>query len=252
VQVVEVVMRWILVVVGVGCVVGCGPSAASASSDGAGWTEPDTGVTVLDSDVLSEDQHEAVIAQGLTVAQVDGHDDLWSRAQRQSLTWCVDAKGFGAATDDVLAAMSKATGDWEAVANVKFVHVPAEDLRCSRSNAKVLFDVRGVSGRPYLARSFFPSSPRASREVLIDGSAVPPGKPLTLAGVLRHELGHVLGLRHEHTRDPANPCYEDANWRAVTAYDVRSVMHYPQCAGVGGRDLTLTPLDKQGIATLYP
>jgi hypothetical protein len=115
-----------------------------------------------------------------------------------------------------------------------------------------MFNVRGVSGRPYLARSFFPSSPRASREVLIDSTSLPPPRPLTLPGVLRHELGHVLGLRHEHTRLRSNRCYEDANWRAVTPYDVRSVMHYPQCAGVEGRDLTLTALDQQGIRLLYP
>jgi hypothetical protein len=132
-------------------------------------------VTVVDSDVLVDDPHETAISQGLTVAQVDGHDDLWSRTQRQALTYCMDAKGFGAAAAEVQAAMTKASGDWEAVANVKFVHLPAEDQRCSRSNARVLFDVRGLSGRPYLARSFFPSSARASREVLIDGTALPPG-----------------------------------------------------------------------------
>jgi hypothetical protein len=50
----------------------------------------------------------------------------------------------------------------------------------------------------------------------------------------------------------SNPCYEDASWRGVTPYDQRSVMHYPQCAGVTGKDLTLTALDRTGIGLLYP
>jgi hypothetical protein len=75
----------------------------------------------------------------------------------------------------------------------------------------------------------------------------------TLTGVLRHELGHVLGFRHEHTRSTASGCYEDGNWRALTStYDRYSVMHYPQCNGLQTGDLVLTSLDKSGARSLYP
>jgi len=49
---------------------------------------------------------------------------------------------------------------------------------------------------------------------------------VTSQGVFRHELGHVLGLRHEHIRAPGTFCTEDSSWRGVTAYDSASVMHY--------------------------
>ena len=76
--------------------------------------------------------------------------------------------------------------------------------------------------------------------------------PWTLTGVLRHELGHTLGFRHEHTRPESGTCFEDNNWRALTAYDSSSVMHYPQCNGTQNGDLVLTNLDKTGAHALYP
>ena len=70
--------------------------------------------------------------------------------------------------------------------------------------------------------------------------------------MLRHELGHTIGFRHEHTRLTSTGCYEDAAWRALTSYDASSVMHYPQCNGTQTGDLVLTSLDKSGARSLYP
>jgi hypothetical protein len=229
---------------------GCGEGLAPDEA----WTEPDTGLAVVDGDVLAggEAGAAASLAQPLTVARTGGRDDLWAAARRQALTYCIDVKGFGRWAGTVQAAMEEATADWERSGHVHFVHLAAEDARCTAGNSRVVFDVRRVSKRPYLARSFFPSSPRSAREVLIDDSTLPAPRPLTLGGVLKHELGHVLGLRHEHTRKTSNPCYEDAQWRAVTSYDATSVMHYPQCLGVTGRDLALSALDRKGVGLLYP
>jgi hypothetical protein len=68
---------------------------------------------------------------------------------------------------------------------------------------------------------------------------------------MRHEMGHTIGFRHEHTRPNAGVCFEDNNWRALTSYDAASVMHYPQCNGSNTGDLVLTNLDRQGEQVLY-
>ena len=114
--------------------------------------------------------------------------------------------------------------------------MPAQDATCNAQNTNVVFDVNPVNANgQYLARSFFPNSPRAERNVLIDNTAFQPGGTgsVPLANILGHELGHTLGFRHEHIRPEANAtqCVEDNQFRGLTTYDSASVMHYPQCNG---------------------
>ena len=70
--------------------------------------------------------------------------------------------------------------------------------------------------------------------------------------MLRHELGHTIGFRHEHTRPESGTCFEDNNWRPLTGYDSKSVMHYPQCNGTQDGDLSLTATERAGANSVYP
>src|SRR5690606_31122844 len=94
--------------------------------------------------------------------------------------------------------------------------------------------------------------PRQNRNVMIDSTAFNLQGQITLANVLAHELGHVLGFRHEHTRPEAGAteCYEDNQFRPLTTYDSASVMHYPQCNGTS-TTLAFTQRDQQGVASVY-
>jgi hypothetical protein len=186
---------------------------------------------------------------GLSVNTIGGHDDRWNDQQKLELTYCV-SNNFGSNKAAIVSALADAAQGWTDRANVKFVYVPAEDARCTTSNTTVLFDVRQVSGQPYLARSFFPSSSRPERELLVDTSSLVPTLTWPLDHILGHELGHVLGFRHEHTRPEAGTCFEDNNWRALTPYDSASIMHYPQCNG-SSQDLNWTASDARGAAMIY-
>lgn len=220
------------------------------------YKEPD-GVWIADGDTpfetmeaLREFYQQSVLQGDLAIMTSGGSDVKWSDSQKLDITYCVSTS-FGARYDEVVSAMASATGAWEAAANVKYVHLSQYDGSCSGNTSAVVFDVRPVNSGQYLARAFFPNTSRKNRNVLVDSSAFNYGNSPSVTGVLRHELGHTLGFRHEHTRPEAGTCFEDNNWRALTPYDSDSVMHYPQCNGTGNWSLTLTNYDKSGAASVY-
>ncbi len=241
-------------------------AGAQASRNALSWNEfltkvyrePATGIWIVDGDTpldsdkkLAEFYQDEVRGQKLIINQTNGVDTRWTDAQKLQLTYCI-SKTFGTRQAAVIQAMATATSAWMGAANVKFAYVAAQDAACTASNAQVLFDVNpvNVSGQ-YLARSFFPGQGRSTRNILIDNSTPDPNSGVQLAAVLRHELGHTLGFRHEHTRPEAGACFEDNSWRALTPYDSASVMHYPQCNGTGGWNLVLTSKDVQGAQSVY-
>jgi hypothetical protein len=230
------------------------------------FQDPETGVFVTDGDTPFENEAtlrtyweenlsgstQAVTRQSLAILTSRGADVKWSATAARNITYCVSRSSFGARYDQVVQAMASAANAWSAVANVRFVHVPSADSNCTRSTTSVVFNVRQVTSGRFLASAFFPNFSRSSREVLIDRTSFTARPPITVTGVLRHELGHTLGFRHEHTRPQAGTCFEDNNWRALTSYDPGSVMHYPQCNGTGDFSLQLTRLDAQGARSAYP
>jgi len=220
--------------------------------------EPEYGVYVANGDEAFEGEaqlrefYEASIKPGaLAIYRTGGADVKWNASQAVNLTYCVSTK-FGSNYSAVVNAMTSAAGAWEAAARVNFIHLSQFDGDCTARQNGVLFDVNPVNSQQYLARAFFPNSSRRSRNVLIANSSFGNIKPWSLTGVLRHELGHTIGFRHEHTRPEAGTCFEDNQWRALTPYDSSSVMHYPQCNGTNNGDLVLTSLDKSGAASAYP
>lgn len=186
---------------------------------------------------------------GLVVNTVYGRDDKWSASQVTNLTYCVSTR-FGGDHSRMVTAMASGAGQWEGASSaIDFVHVPSQDSSCSTRNNSVVFSVEPTNTSQYIARAFFPSSPKRSRNVLVDDSIWTSGS-WSPSNIVAHELGHVLGFRHEHTRPEAGTCFEDNNWRPLTAYDRASIMHYPQCNG-SSSDLSMTETDRAGARALY-
>jgi hypothetical protein len=148
-----------------------------------------------------------------------------------------------------------ATEEWMETCGVEFRHDAQQDEDpASRSSAPSVFHVRYLdAGGRFIAAAFFPNQPPERRAVLIDPSFYSENLGFDRIGVLRHELGHTLGFRHEHIRSGAPPnCPKESltGTIVVTDYDPRSVMHY-FCGGVGSRELAITEVDRAGARQIY-
>lgn len=232
------------------------------------YCEPDTGVCIVEGDLPISGGVEALRAYfdskytapgGLTVFRENEVDKLWNRLERGQLTYCVSSTEFTAADhQELVAELAAATAEWEQVAYVDYRHVPEEDARCAVGNSRVRFPViNAPADAPYIARAFFPhyagldTAIRMNLSGLADLTTRYP--EASLRGVLRHELGHTLGFRHEHIRpENTSACDESEGFRTITTYDRRSTMHYPFCDGEGDWSLQITELDAIGAAFFYP
>jgi serralysin len=257
-------------IVGALVVAGCG--AAGGDADGLARFRaslvPTQGGYVFEGDLFVpedrvEEFYRAEVAaadgvgtarQAAILAQYNGHDDINTSGLQYNLTYCVaritfTTPGFSQAMHDmVVAAINTAAAQWEQTANVNFIHVPSEDTNCTSANTNVWFNIRPspVASPDYAILAFFPHSSRADREILVAAEG-------TSSATWLHELGHVLGFRHEHIRPEApGACEPTATWRPLTPYDNRSVMHYHsgECAGPAST-YSITRLDRLAAQRIY-
>ena len=190
---------------------------------------------------------------GLIAGTKDGKIVRWKPGAKLTYRVARDSFGGNAAhyklvVDSVLAA----TKEWEMTCGVDFEHRAALDTKPGVGPEGLLFVVKefNASGK-FIASSFFPSDPPERRVLLIDPSYYTTS--FDKIGVLRHELGHILGFRHEHIRNEAPPvCPNEPLWdtQVLTAYDPTSVMHY-FCGGVGTNALKISSLDRKGAQQVY-
>jgi hypothetical protein len=175
--------------------------------------------------------------------------------EKYTLTYSIIKSSFSDVNEynTVKENMLKATRDWENTCNVKFFYDKSKDKDKIFSPPNDLtFIVAGYDADgKFIASSFFPYDPLEKRRILIDPSYFLTNFDKT--GVLRHELGHVIGFRHEHIRPEAPLVCDDEILEGtinLTDYDPQSVMHY-FCGGVGNHDLLITDVDCRGAQHVY-
>jgi hypothetical protein len=188
----------------------------------------------------------------LKVMVENGAPVFWPPENR-SLTYAIDRRSFASQADydTIVTNMSAAAAAW--------VNICPNECRL-RMDHRAEFDDDPKLGvvtfivtyspneTRFIAVSFFPNDPIYKRYLIIAPSYFT--TPFDKVGVLRHEIGHILGYRHEHILGVPGCYWEDNNWKALTSYDRRSVMHY-FCGGGGMLELELSDTDKTGHKALY-
>lgn len=217
-----------------------------------------------DHDVLTYASERVAIAnaatkgveprRGLIAIESNGRILRWQRGK--TLEYCVWRPSFTAASeyDDVVRSVARACADWSGICGARFSHrADLDNEPAFKPNQDVFAVLRAKGGGTTIALAFFPDWKDQERVVWIRDGYFAEQPVFDPVGVLRHELGHVLGFRHEHIAPEAahlfNP--EDSKHiKPLTPYDKRSVMHYLG-VGVGDRELQFTEHDRTGAATVY-
>jgi hypothetical protein len=213
--------------------------------------------------------------------------DIWDPLTKLELTYCVQADfnseewtnfstGEGAPSpytitdpyENAVATMETATRRWELAANLRFTHLEAEDGNCDHNNPNILFSVRPwTSGGTLAGCAFYPNDTTNKepcdenlgfvRTLWLGGRAIRDG---TDSRVTLHEIGHMLGLRHERAHPDRDPmlCGPDNDGvpgylETLTDFDLQSVMLVTNqsCRDEDWDYSVLSPLDGRGIRKLY-
>lgn len=276
-------LRTVLFAIAASTALACAPGSEQPEIEGtlvsfdeyvASLPTDDTGAYVVEGDIRvhnREDLYDYYAATQLDNALIldkgDANvDSKYSASRALQLTYCISS-AFGAKHDLVRNTVASAAQEWmdatkiasSDAPTVKLTYVPAEDGDCDAANPDVFFNVSPSTTDEYVAAAFFPSDARAKRSLLITPAAFPDYEKRTFKGVMRHEIGHILGFRHEHINKLGGECDESVefpNWRPLTPYDVPSVMHYREpsgtkCFNSGRTDYVLTTYDNAGVRCLY-
>jgi hypothetical protein len=175
--------------------------------------------------------------------------------------FCIDKSSFmkiPGGYDSIKNYMLHAVNDWQNLCEISFDYEGAEDTKVKRSNNLDFVISYNVPGRPTNneATSFFPNDPPENRNLFIFPKYW--SSQNDKAGLLRHEIGHILGFLHEHaSKSNLVPldCLEryselDIPSLPITQYDSFSVMHY-FCGGAGTRAMQFSRNDTLGFQLAY-
>jgi Matrixin/Bacterial tandem repeat domain 1 len=213
-------------------------------------------------------------AQKSTVNFKNGNQwNIWDSQTRHNLTFCI-SNNFGVNKEYLKKVVLEAAEKWEFFADVEFKYISEQDVNAAPGNSNVNFYVRQVEPTDQWNRSWGATAPYPStdndRKMLInpdmfylstDEETEDPESERheKLLHVLTHELGHILGLMHEHIWQLQSDGtykqvseFEYGTGALITDLDPYSVMAYSGKTGFFVYpSTTISELDIKGIQKLY-
>lgn len=197
---------------------------------------------------------ELIVAHDPTTGEMS----YWKDKASRRISFTIDYESFegygGQSTaETVLDDLMAAAHWWENACRecgIDFVFVDPKDAGASFKDVIFVLQYRHLISSK-IARAFFPYqylSKMKPQKVEVFPKYFT--SSFNRVGVLRHELGHVLGYRHEHISNIHGCKSEGGKTTAITPYDSKSAMHY-LCGGSGSKELKLSSEDIKGHKCLY-
>lgn len=189
------------------------------------------------------------IGPELVMNYYSGKPDMWGQQER-SLTYSIDKASFPteAAFATVRTNLAAAGTHWVDACRDCRLSIAEAPSATEPGRKRSHFVVRHVDTGSYVAAAFFPSYSDKRFVLKVDKSYFTTN--FDRVGVLRHEIGHILGYRHEHIQNIPGCRREAGVWKPLSPYDPHSVMHY-FCGGGGSMELALSPIDIDSHTKAY-
>eukprot|EP01113_Clastostelium_recurvatum_P015083 TRINITY_DN1832_c0_g1_i1.p1 TRINITY_DN1832_c0_g1~~TRINITY_DN1832_c0_g1_i1.p1 ORF type:complete len:241 (+),score=58.93 TRINITY_DN1832_c0_g1_i1:64-786(+) len=187
----------------------------------------------------------------LTIAKVGDQPTFWGLQIRNNLSWYNQSRY--ASNENI----RDACNGWDDICGVEFKEARRPDDAFILVRDATDDEESDPHNAGVVASAFFPGE--SIREIIIFKAYV---GAFYAVSVLLHELGHVLGFRHEHiwvnlTTEKVKFVDDKSGkqWDAqqLTKYDPDSIMHYQKIKDDIrlGKVTTLSPLDQMGAQLVY-
>ncbi|MBX3240182.1 MAG: hypothetical protein KIT80_02995 [Chitinophagaceae bacterium] len=201
----------------------------------------------------TEKANQFSISPNLRIDVLNSTPVRWTESD--TITYCINRITFSSDERYQVAKQSikAAAEDWMKTCNIQFEYKPEFDTHNFLHGNEFVdfvlleFDAGGL----FIAKAFFSKDIPRERNIMLDPSYY--DSPFNKVGVLRHEIGHILGFRHEHISPEAPAACPDevvSGTLPLTSYDPQSVMHY-FCGGVGSKELRISRNDSIGATQIY-
>jgi hypothetical protein len=150
--------------------------------------------------------------------------------------------------------MRQAARDWEGLCNVKIIHLDSRDGQTEAMPTQGLTCVvKGWRSAEKIEASSFHPLTAASKRIIRINRPRYFSTDYDKTGLLRHEIGHILGFIHEQNHKNApRICGPEilSGTYTLTPYDKQSVMHY-YCGGAGTKTLGFSRSDSLGAVEAF-
>jgi hypothetical protein len=182
------------------------------------------------------------------------------------IKYSIDKKSFednGRSYDSIVARLSRATAQWHNICNVSFEYHPELDNKSPFPINKVDFLVINSNNTSsFVATSFSPDKEQSLHYLILYKNYWI--SIFDMTGVIRHEIGHILGFRHEQLfnstlvplsckGDPKNdPDWLNLNRMDIGTYDKISLMHYYCPPSSGNLKFSFSSNDSLSYKLIFP